>query len=378
MQYMIQAFLGSFLTPQDITHEDILIKIRKVLNTISIKTLIIGWHNDPVLYEKIISLAHHYGTEVFLWLPIFSEVNEIILGMPAIDYNQNSHKSISVMPNEDFSFSCPSNPQNLTRIHELYQQNYMNIPFDGIFMDKIRYSTFANGFESAIGCFCPTCQNIYKSKGIDIEKCLKLIKQNPHLLYPIATDGMYLKFSDNFINKLYKVRVDIISQSIINMIKYFRKHKLKIGLDVFSPFLAYYVGQDIPLLSQYTDFIKPMIYQITNAPAGIPFEEECWNKEFEKHTGKTRSLCKLWNLDNLTSLIAFSRQHTLLQEYSQCPIYSGIEINFKKNICNPNHQYITERLEYIDTNKQEGVVLSWDILGETCIDSVFEYNRGRL
>ena len=378
MQYIAQAFVGSFLTPQDITHKDILAKLTNTFKSITIEKLIVGWHIDKELYTKIILLAHSYGTEVFLWLPIFSEIDEIIQGISAIDYDNNKHKSICVIPNEEFSFSCPSHLQNQTRIYELYQKYYSDIAFDGIFMDKIRYSTFANGFESALGCFCPSCKEIYSLNGIDIEECIEIIKHQPTLLHPCSTNGLHLKFSNNLINKLFKVRANIVSSSVINLIEYFKQYQLKIGLDVFSPFFAYYVGQDISELSQYADFIKPMIYQITNAPAGIPFEEEWWTKEFKKHTGFDYSLCELWNIGNLTSIEAFALQTNLLKEYTKCPIYSGIEINYKNNICQPNHQYIIERLKHIDVNKQDGVVLSWDILSDTYIDVVCLYNKGEV
>ncbi len=49
---------------------------------------------------------------------------------------------------------------------------------------------------------------------------------------------------------------------------------MKIGIDTFSPFISYFTGQDLEKLQEVADFIKPMMYRTTKAPAGLPFEFE--------------------------------------------------------------------------------------------------------
>ena len=56
-------------------------------------------------------------------------------------------------------------------------------------------------------------------------------------------------------------------------------------MDTFAPYLAYFAGQDMKLLASMADFIKPMMYRITNAPAGMPFETDCLIRETVQGNG---------------------------------------------------------------------------------------------
>lgn len=47
---------------------------------------------------------------------------------------------------------------------------------------------------------------------------------------------------------------------------------MKVGVDTFAPFIAYFVGQDIEKISELVGFVKPMMYRITQGPAGLPLE----------------------------------------------------------------------------------------------------------
>ena len=42
-----------------------------------------------------------------------------------------------------------------------------------------------------------------------------------------------------------------------------------VGADIYAPFLAYHVGQNTKKISEVVDFIKPMMYRYTEAPAGM-------------------------------------------------------------------------------------------------------------
>lgn len=135
-------------------------------------------------------------------------------------------------------------------------------------------------------------------------------------------------------------RQAIITKAAGKLIEKFHSKSLKVGLDLFAPHLAPYMGQDSLKLGELADFIKPMMYWKTNAPAGIPYEEKSFykalNKKFEYNGNE---LSKLSNT---------------------CKVFPGIEVNNKPGICSTTPDYVIEKLNYFYTCKCQGAVLSWN------------------
>jgi hypothetical protein len=54
-------------------------------------------------------------------------------------------------------------------------------------------------------------------------------------------------------------------------------------MDLYAPFMAPFVGQDYEILARHADFIKPMLYRQTFAPAGMGFEYDLLRKAVISH-----------------------------------------------------------------------------------------------
>lgn len=80
-------------------------------------------------------------------------------------------------------------------------------------------------------------------------------------------------------------KAEDIAGALKPVTRYFRQRGMKVGMDTFAPYLAYFAGQDMKLLASMADFIKPMMYRITNAPAGMPFETDCLIRETVQGNG---------------------------------------------------------------------------------------------
>ncbi|MDR2599305.1 MAG: putative glycoside hydrolase, partial [Oscillospiraceae bacterium] len=137
---------------------------------------------------------------------------------------------------------------------------------------------------------------------------------------------------------------------------------LSVALDLFAPVLAYLVGQDIPELSKNVDFIKPMFYRITNAPAGIPFELKGYLDSFKAvNVDATGVLEKCWLQDNLCSDVAFERQLFLLYNKETRP---GIEVNIVDGICDNTPEYVSQSINVLKRTGFSEPVLSWNLLND--------------
>ena len=360
MKTIIQAFTGGFYVPTK--DSDIADKLMLILSKSGADALIIGWNTDTP-YDQIISKLHELNKKVYLWIPVFSEYGND--AVTALDYLGNKHVNAISCAEDDFTFSCPSEPGNIKLAVRYYDRYFSSSRFDGVFLDKIRFSSFGNGFQSGMGCFCRKCCDFYIKEGIDIASFKKLMTNGKKdFLIPDALNGMCYSFEHELIDALFRARAKRITSSVKKVVGLFRQRVAEVGLDVFAPPFAYLFGQDIATMADYADFIKPMIYRVTDAPAGIPYELEQMKAElFKNGCDIGDKLEMLWNTADLTSEDCFQEQLKLLKEIS-CDVYSGVEVN-KVDICATNTTYVERTIEAINKAEIAGCVLSWNVLAQT-------------
>jgi len=382
MEYeiVLQIFSGGFLN-DTVLYETVEYKLNSVLPRLPVQKVIMGWSPGKALYEKTADFLAKKNIEFYLWFPVFSETGMIRAQSPLADLWGSVLERAGDHRSEDFSFCCPNDPQNIKNIIDIFEREFAGIPFTGIFLDKIRYPSFAQGQRSVFTCFCPHCQAKYRNENFDSDQLMEALSapaSSPLGISAYRGGGAY-SFEDNSISKFFELKAAFIFQGLQGLCQYFRGKGLKIGFDVFAPFLSAFTGQNLPLLSGLCDFMKPMMYRITNAPAGIPFELKALLREtngpIEK---KKRFLYDLLGLDPEKKDIdlAFVVNEVVnLVSSSVCPVYPGIEINRIKNLAEVHPDYVEETVHAYARAGIRSFVLSWDLLnapGEN-IDAVSRF-----
>lgn len=365
MNCMIQAFTGAYRSKSPRTPSEILNRISAVMDTLSVQSVIIGWNTDAALYQALIEEVHNRGGKIFIWLPVFSEMSAFPGIYRAIDCSGAPHTQAVAGGDEDFSFLCPSHKQNLDMIKRIYENNFSMLPFDGVFLDKIRYSSFGNGFHAAMGCFCDECRRLYGKNGVDLGEILALLDEKEKaFLSPVALKGMRYAFGNPLIDRFFQVRADMITNAVFELVDWFKARNLMAGLDVYAPVFAYYVGQDISALAKKAAFIKPMLYRMTDSPAGIPYESRRMRGELHSYGCDigNRLEC-LWGVDDICDDLSLRAQIERLK-HVQCPIYIGMEVNHKPGICMADERYVVNTIGII-ADSGLGCTLSWDVLSDT-------------
>ncbi len=378
MEYIFQISTGSYLDT-DVSFAEIEEKLRPILEQMPVKAVIMGWAVTPELYEKTAFLLSRYGAKLYLWLPVFAELGLLKKTSPIIDYKGGTAQKYGLNEGENFEFYCPNDSRNIESFTEICNEHFSALPFDGIFLDRIRYASFANGLNSVFGCFCPICAEKYAKRGIDVD----LLKREMGLLSHHAggyanlpfdvcgyAGGRY-EFASSVWQSFFDARRAFIEDTLTPIIDFFKAQKLEVGLDLFSPFAAYFVGQDIEKLSAKVDFIKPMMYRHTYAPAGLPFEyatlireavpRENWgiaSRNFGKMIGFTGTEKAAFPV---TSPPEFSRSE-IRQMKSEAPVFCGIECNRVGDIVPVFPEDITENLRFLEDMQTAGCVLSWNLL----------------
>ena len=352
MKYTLQIFTGPW-RGANVRAEDVVRKIEEIASRIRVEQVIIGWNTDPAIYRKVGDFLHGLSIRMLLWLPVFSEVSEIAEPDAALDVFGNRIAVPIRQEGEDFQFGCPSSRRNLQIVKEIYETHFSGCGFDGVFLDKIRSQSFVAGVSGVLSCGCERCRRAFLKQGIALEEVGKLYRKKKDSFFDMDSFPMNGEFQlkDPFAQRFFEAKEAIIAGAVAELSKYFKDKGMTVGLDLFAPAVSRFVGQNYALITKYADFVKPMLYRMTEAPAGIGYEYAL----FKKHAPNAQAPVKL-SMDR-----AFLDTQLEAVRRVPCAKYPGIEINYREDIARTNPGYIVESLAAVKAQGFDGAALCWNV-----------------
>ena len=357
IKYICQIFTGGWNNSL-YSKEDICKRLDAIREMIDIDKLIIGWNIDKELYKHVIAYMHSMGAETYLWLPVLSEIGFFGDVDEVVSASGKKSESYKLQEGESFEFYCPSSDKNFELLKRIYTEGFSDCGFDGVFIDKIRSQSYVGGVESVIACMCDECKKEYKASGIDTAELRRKINDKKTGLFDIEgidpLEGVIYKNED--LQNFFDIKKSIYTKRINKVTKWFKRQGLNVGMDVFAPCLANVVGQDTVRLLELCDFIKPMMYRRTEAPAGIGFEY----KSLAKFTDN--QLYKDFMKDKVLSSSFIKAQLEAMTSIHKEKVYAGIEVNYREDIAKTDASYVREGVELAKKASCQGVVLSWDVM----------------
>ena len=353
MKYVLQVCTGSWHAEHD-PPEAIIRKIGDIASRIPVSRVIIGWNTDAALYRRVGDFLRSRGIGMLLWLPVFSEVSGIASPDGAADLFGKPVVPPVCQEGEDFLFGCPSSPRNLRIVREIYEQYFSPCGFDGVFLDKIRGQTFAAGVSGVLSCGCERCRRAFRAKGVDPGAVRRLYESEGDAFFDMASfpaDGRF-QLENGSAQRFFEAREEIIAGAVAELTGYFRGLGMEVGLDLFAPFVSRFAGQNYGLLARNADFIKPMLYRRTEAPAGIGYEYALFGKSAPGARGRVSVRMDRAFLDSqLEALRAVP-----------CEVYPGIEINYREDIARTDAAYVRESVSAVRDAGFGGAVLCWNVM----------------
>lgn len=351
--YIVQVSLGGWNAP-DYTAEQVIGRIQEVNALIPVRKVIIGWSLDKQVYRQVGEYLHANGIKMLLWLPVFAETEEMCENEPAVDLDGEVPANYDLAAGEGFRFNCPSHPENAANVVAIYDDNFRDCGFDGVFLDRIRTQSFVSGVSGVLSCGCPVCKEYFKAEGVDLDAVQAAWIEKGDAFFSVTAyspeDGF--TFADPRAEAYFKAKGHVVSHAVAAIADSFRGRGLEVGMDLYAPFMAQFVGQDYGILSQHADFIKPMLYRQTFAPAGMGFEYDLLRKAVPGATGYPEFTMDVDFLDS---------QLKAMEPYA-CGKYPGIEINYRAKVAPTSPEYVTESLEAVMRHGFDGAVLSWNIM----------------
>ena len=351
--YIVQVSLGGWHSP-DYTADEIIARIDSVNSLIPVEKVIIGWSLDKDIYRQVGEHLHAKNIRMLLWLPVFAETEEVCDNSPELDIWSGEPSHYDLAAGEGFRFNCPSEPQNAANIIALYDREFSDCGFDGAFLDRIRTQSFVSGVSGVLSCGCPHCADLFLAEGIDLKEVQDAWAGKADKFFSVTgySPETGFCFEDSLAAAFFKTKGHIVSGAVAAIADSLRSRGLEIGMDLYAPFMAPFVGQDYAILSQHADFIKPMLYRQTFAPAGMGFEYDLLRKAVPEAEG----------YPDFAMDAAFLESQLKAMEPYPCAKYPGIEINYRAGVVPTSPSYVTESLDAVMHHGFEGAVLSWNIM----------------
>jgi hypothetical protein len=378
--------------PKNLTTEKVLPALQKALDTVPLDVLIVGWVEIPDLYHALVDKSQRQVNQVFLWYPMLSDFPGMQEDHLIMDYQGHPSHGwgdfvASGEMSETFRFACPNNPDAVRTSLSHLERLLTNYDFDGVFLDKIRFPSPANGLPEVFSCFCNHCRKAAERRGLDLCEVQRLLIDIQHQSLPNSSSN-YSPFPGaswmDILLKNYPLLQEFIRfrcDSITNVVEKVNALTTRIGkkiaLDVYSPALAPLVGQDLPVISKYAEWVKPMIYRFAKGPASLRLEIPMLINEISAYLHKTPEQISSWveqntnftpfNLDwinqNGISLDWVLNESDSTQKLiSPTPVYLGTESVRMPGIIEISPENIEEIIDLSNKIGLNGLALSWDLL----------------
>ena len=368
LRYTLQVNTGSFAHTAASASE-IAAKLDRCFDRIDVVRVIYGWSPDRALNEEVTAYLAKRGVDKYLWLPIFCEIHDPQASDAFVDIQgAGNHMLDGLCQGESFDFVCQSSERNIDHAIRVYHDMTDALPVEGVFIDRIRYASAANSVRDLYGCWCPRCRQRYQEAGVDVPRIQELARLNSTAPFmPAAVRGCVYQYENPDIDALMRVKRETIGRAAQRLCAHFRAAGKKIGIDTFASGVADFVGQDLEALGGMVDFIKPMAYLRTQAPAGVPFEVGALGEEI---AGR---MARLGGAEPC-SMDAAIRQIKALMD-TGASVAPGIDVNRIDPICSATPQYVLTYLRRLEEIGCDQAVLAWDAMRMS--DEVLDAIAGR-
>jgi len=365
---------------------------KKYLN---LSSLMLWANNDFNLYESFVKICNEFEIESYLWVPVLSDIPNYKITEEQLTLNYDGTRGYGKTgqwknPNqkeEKFLFICPNNKTAVNNLFKLFKKNVDNFNFDGVILDRIRYSSGTNGLESIFSCFCEYCKEKFNYKyNLSLNEYIKKIKDFLSNFKKITNEDIKRWPSFEYIWELFGIKkfMNFKNFNVHDIVKkfsdYAKSKSMMVGTDLYSYSLLPIVSQDYSILQESFNWISPMMYCHAIGPAGIPLEISCLTNAFKVINNNLSEKNILKFFKNIMGIELPESLNVLLEKgiseeflsveikkienlclSSELKIYTGFEAVKIPGVCIIDEMILGNYIEQI-YDKTEGFILSWNLL----------------
>ena len=261
------------------SERDILRRITDANTRANLGAILLRPSKEKGINNAVLDHCRTLGLETYLWFPVLANAYRKPNADELIEnaWGGRGHGQSGLWKGidqgeESFLFACPRSPSYINDIENDCRRQLEQ--YDGLFLDRLRYPSPANGIETLFSCFCPRCleHNPEASYWRENAKHFRrFIEKAPHDTLP---------YWPEFINLLKQHGFDDFLQerkhNLMDLARRFTRlavsHNKKIAFDLITPTLSIFVGQDYQSLGELADWLKPVIYCRAHEPTSLSLE----------------------------------------------------------------------------------------------------------
>jgi hypothetical protein len=363
-------------------------RLRAAFDRLPISDVLLGWNLPEALLCACADQVSRADARLFRWHPLLTGDGTFVprLEWQSIGLNGDPVAGFRGMP--EFTFVCPNRPEVRAAVLDHLREVCTSGFYHGVFLDRIRYPSPTQNPAMCLACFCDDCRRVAEAEGIDLDAARRRTNElfsNPERAQStvqvlLGSDATRATATDVDLAALYAVlefRARTVARFVCEAACVIRASGLEVGLDCFSPALAYMVGQDLAVLDSCCEWIKTMSYGHALGPAGLPFEMLAL-------VNWLMDLCALEEPDALACVCRASRltlpttRHVLRERglssaalaaevhrarnLGVSQLLVGIELVELEGVSCLHPTQIVADLRAVRGANPDGLVLSWDLL----------------
>ncbi len=384
----MSTFTIQYLEPgphiADVTAQDARTRLREAMERLPLSMVLLGWNLPEALVDACAEECQRAGAKLYRWHPLLTG-NGVLTPIPAWQcINRHGDPIPGHLGMPEFTFMCPNRPEVREAILAHLRDLLKDDRYQGVFLDRMRYPSPAADPENALGCFCEDCQRITARSGIDlwqVKRSIERLTESPQgaerfigaLFSPRITTKSDMEFME--LLEFLDFRVRLVTSFVQEAARLIHGAGREVGLDCFTPSLAYMVGQDLGKLDSCGDWVKIMSYGHVFAPAGIPFElvgMSDWLKQ--KGTSEFDAAALLAGLTGLPLPVdrdelqvnglspeSLRREALRARDEGAGKLLAGIELVDIEGVTNLSEVQIKADVEAFREVGVDGLALSWDL-----------------
>ncbi len=271
--------------------EQVRARLRDAFQRLPLDIVILGWSVPPALVDACAAETSRAGARLYRWQPLLTgsgacQQRLLAESSPAIDpgwrvIGMEGKPVPAYQDLPEFTFLCPNNEAVTQAVLAELARAVRPGPYQGVFLDRIRYPSPSADLLNDLGCFCAFCQKAAAEEGLDLcavrgvlRRLNQTLRGRRSLLAYLFDATRHTPGIENLdlVSRFLTFRARSVARFVEKAAQAARHAGLKVGLDCFSPVLAYMVGQDLGALNASADWVKIMSYGHSLAPAGMPYE----------------------------------------------------------------------------------------------------------
>jgi hypothetical protein len=363
--------------------------VRRVQEEIDLDLLIVGFREAPEVFRKFCGPDRPVGA-AFLWYGALSDIQGMEDSDLVVNWRGERSRGWGGWAEngsgveETFRFVCPNNPAARDKTVRRLRELLARYDFAGVFLDKIRLPSPANGMDETLSCFCDHCRDAAKDVGIDLDSVIKVLADgaiDPRVPRPEITDQASwleeLVAGNPVLSRFLRFRADSVTALVATLAEDARRMGRKVSLDLFSPCLASLTGQDYRRLKQHCDWAKPMTYRLARGPAGLRLEIPALVEGVAKRFDLDEARIMEWSARHAAfdgNMLLETRERAVPISFIQAeidgavralapaPVYFGLELVRQPGVIDVDSAHVVDMVRAGRAANAAGLVISWDLM----------------